>query len=88
MTPDTSRSQVTESEIKAFERDGALCLRGVLDFGWVERMRAAVDRITANPGPMRETYSPDKPGQFFSEKFLWTFDEDFRYGQLACSWRN
>ncbi len=69
---------VTEQDIEDFEKDGAVCLRGVLDDDWVERMRRAVDRLTENPGPMRESYYPDRPGDFFSEKFMWTFDEDFR----------
>ncbi|MDP6785998.1 MAG: phytanoyl-CoA dioxygenase family protein [Rhodospirillales bacterium] len=69
---------VTERDIEDFNKDGVVCLRRVLDDGWVERMRGAVDRVTENPGPMRESYYPDRPGDFFSEKFLWTVDEDFR----------
>ena len=70
---------VTEKDIVDFESDGVVCLRRVLDGDWVDRMQGAVDRITENPGPMRESYYPDKPGDFFSEKFMWTFDRDFRF---------
>ena len=70
---------VTEKDIVDFESDGVVCLRRVLDGDWVDRMQGAVDRITENPGPMRESYYPDKPGDFFSEKFMWTFDGDFRF---------
>jgi len=74
----TGEAIVAEQAIEDFEKDGAVCLRGVLDTDWVDRMRRAVDHLTANPGPMRESYYPDRPGDFFSEKFMWTFDEDFR----------
>ena len=69
---------VAEADVGTFQRDGVVCLRGVLDDAWVGRMRTAVDRLTRQPGPMRESYYPDRPGDFFSEKFMWTFDEDFR----------
>ena len=69
---------VTDDDVMTYARDGVVCLRGLMDEAWVDRMRSAVDRVTHRPGPMRETYYPDAPGQFFSEKFLWTFDPDFR----------
>jgi ectoine hydroxylase-related dioxygenase (phytanoyl-CoA dioxygenase family) len=72
------KTTITEQNIVDFNKDGVVCLRRVLDDGWVDRMQGAVDHITENPGPMRESYYPDRPGDFFSEKFLWTVDEDFR----------
>lgn len=74
----TTDNLVTQADIDAYQRDGAVCIRGLLDAGWVERMRAAIDRVEHNPGPFRERYSPQDPGMFLSEKFLWTFDPDFR----------
>lgn len=70
--------RVTDEDIRAFRQDGVVCIRGLLDDVWVDRMRGAVDRVSEHPGPMRESYSPDQPGRFFSEKFLWTVDPDFR----------
>lgn len=72
------KKMVNEKDIIDFKNNGVVCLRDVLDDFWVDRMRTAVDRITENPGPMRESYYPDRPGDFFSEKFMWTFDDDFR----------
>ena len=43
-----------------------------------ERPIGAIDRIEHNPGPFRKCYSPGDTGTFFSEKFMWTFDPDFR----------
>ena len=70
--------RVTEEDVHAYERDGTVCIRGLLDASWMARMRGAVDRITVDPGPMRESYYPDNPGDFFSEKFMWTFVPHFR----------
>ena len=75
---DVAGYPVADAEIEAFRHDGVVCLRRLLDTEWVARMRAAVDRVTERPGPMRETYHADQPGIFFSEKFLWTVDPDFR----------
>lgn len=69
---------VTEEDVRAYERDGAVCLRGVCDSDWVERMRGAIDQVLANPGPLRQRFRPDEPGEFVSDKFMWTFDDDFR----------
>ena len=68
---DVAERPVADAEIEAFRHDGVVCLRRLLDTEWVARMRAAVDRATEHPGPMRETYHADQPGVFFSEKFLW-----------------
>ena len=67
-----------KADVEAYERDGVACVRGVLDTGWVARMRGAIERIERNPGPFRERYNPDDAGMFLSEKFMWTFDPDFR----------
>jgi ectoine hydroxylase-related dioxygenase (phytanoyl-CoA dioxygenase family) len=41
-------------------------------------MREALDRVKASPGPLRQKFRPDDPGEFFSDKFVWTADADFR----------
>ena len=69
---------ISEKDVEAYRNQGAICIRGLLDAEWIDRMGRAVDHITANPGPMRESYSPDQPFSFFSEKFLWTIDPEFR----------
>jgi len=69
---------ISAEDIKAYAEDGVVCVRGLLDADWVARMIAAIDRVEDNPGPFRERYAPDEPGMFFSEKFMWTFDADFR----------
>lgn len=77
MPTGTTASSVSNDDIAAFQRDGVVCIRGILDAGWVERLRGAIARLEDNPGPFRERYNPDDPANFLSEKFMWTFDEDF-----------
>ncbi len=45
-----ARASVTEAEVAAYERDGVVCLRGVLPVSWVGRMQAAVERVLDQPG--------------------------------------
>ena len=78
-----SHLRITDDEVDAFTRDGVVCVRRLLDDTWVERMRRAIDRIEHDPGPFRERYNPQDPGEFISEKFLWTFNDDFRAVAVA-----
>ena len=80
-----SHLRITNDEVDAFTRDGVVCVRRLLDNGWVERMRRAIDRIEHDPGPFRERYNPQDPGEFISEKFLWTVNDDFRAVAVASS---
>jgi ectoine hydroxylase-related dioxygenase (phytanoyl-CoA dioxygenase family) len=69
---------VSEREVRTYQEDGAACLRRLVDRSWVDRLRRAIERLEKNPGPFAERYSPQDPGTFLSEKFMWTFDPDFR----------
>lgn len=69
---------IGDDDVNAFQRDGVVRVRGLLDGAWVKRMIAAIQRLEHHPGPFRERYSPGDPGMFYSEKFMWTFDHDFR----------
>lgn len=40
---------VTDDEVEAFWRDGVVCLRGIIDPAWIDRMRTAVDHALAGP---------------------------------------
>ena len=63
----------------AYEADGVVCLRGMFDRDWVERMYAAVDRAMATPGDRtREHTKAGAPGRFYARTFMWRWDRDFR----------
>ena len=68
----TVLNAVTEREIEAFERDGAVCVRGAFSPQWIERLRAGVDEAMAHPGPMAKVnQAADEPGLFFSDFHMW-----------------
>lgn len=60
---------VTEAEIAQFERDGAICLRGLFNEEWVSLLREAIERAkndrTGIPG-------------YYADTFLWERDDDIR----------
>ena len=60
---------VSEAEMSAYDQDGAVCIRGLFDDEWIERMREAIERVkndrTGVPG-------------YFSDTFLWERDSAFR----------
>lgn len=64
---------------EAFERDGAILLPGVVGEDWLDRLRAAIERDIADPGPHYHGYQsePDK-GAFHGNMRLWEADADFR----------
>jgi ectoine hydroxylase-related dioxygenase (phytanoyl-CoA dioxygenase family) len=73
----TDAALVSSADVAAYERDGAVCLRGVFDEQWVERMRRAVDRVMQQPSPYSRQRG-DRDGRFHNDFFMWTRDDDFR----------
>ena len=41
----TPLNRITADDRRQFHADGAICLRGMFDGEWLERMRRAVDRV-------------------------------------------
>ncbi len=77
--PSDLRRPIAEEEVRAYERDGAAVLRGVLGPAWIERARAAVERALAAPGPAAVEYTPrGRPGRYHGDFFLWRRDPDLR----------
>ena len=63
----------------AYRRDGAAVIRDVLDTGWIERMRAAVERVISAPSASAVEYTPGgAPGRYVGDFFVWMRDADFR----------
>jgi len=71
--------EITEADIRCYKEDGAVCLRGMFDRAWIERLSEAVERAMRNPGRRaREATRPGNPGRFHSNVFMWRWDSDFR----------
>ena len=42
---------ITNDDGAAYDSDGVVCLRKRFDHAWIERLRAALERDIARPGP-------------------------------------
>jgi ectoine hydroxylase-related dioxygenase (phytanoyl-CoA dioxygenase family) len=71
--------EITAEDVSAFERDGAVCLRGLFDAEWCARLHDAALRIMATgAGRVREAKIPGDGGRFYSNVYLSDLDTDFR----------
>ena len=62
---------ITEEEIAAFQRDGAVRLRGAFR-DWVEVIAAGIERNLREPGPYAaQSVRPGEPGSFFDDYCNW-----------------
>ncbi len=69
---------LSDRELQAFRRDGAVALRGVFA-EWLEVLRAGVGRNMAEPGPYTKEYSADdSTGYFFGDYCNWQRIPEFR----------
>ena len=74
---------ITHSDVAAYDRDGVACLRQAFDPGWVDRLRTAVERDLAAPGPNATNFAEGSTaGKFFGDMFMWKQDPDFRAAAL------
>ncbi len=63
---------IPDSVVEEFERDGAVCLRGLFDTSWLETLAAGVEKNFADPGPDSTVYTPQgKPGGFYDDYCNW-----------------
>jgi ectoine hydroxylase-related dioxygenase (phytanoyl-CoA dioxygenase family) len=63
---------VTQADIDAYERDGVVCLRGVIAPAWIERLREGVAADFFNDTATTEIYTREgDPGLFFNDFDLW-----------------
>lgn len=76
-------NEISESDVKQFEDDGVICLRGMFDQDWIDRMNKAVDRTMDASHPdarqreVTKSQGGDK-GRFHINSFVWRWDDDFR----------
>ena len=70
---------VTDAEVEAFARDGAVALRRVFDRDWIEILAAGVTRNMAEPGRFAHHYTGEgEPGLFFGDYCNWRRIEEYR----------
>jgi ectoine hydroxylase-related dioxygenase (phytanoyl-CoA dioxygenase family) len=74
---------ISEADVAAYERDGVVCLRGQFDARWIERLRSAIERDLASPGPDATNFAEGSTaGKFFGDMFMWKQDPDFHAAAL------
>lgn len=75
ITPEIERrvgERVTPDLVEAFARDGAVCLRQLLNPDEVALLRQGIDANLAAPSPRAKVASrPDDPGRFFEDFCNW-----------------
>src|SRR5919198_30798 len=69
---------VSAAEIAAYENDGVVCLRQVIDADWLERLRAETERELADPGPLKLDLTRGMKGRFFANTFVCHHRPGFR----------
>ena len=69
---------ISNTEIEAYERDGVVCLRGMFDEDWVNRMHDASMRyMQSGGGRQRIVQKEGEEAQFYSNVFMCGSDPDF-----------
>ena len=77
--PTDMLARIAEDEVEAFQRDGAVCLRGIFDRAWIDLVAAGVEKNLAEPSPFAKFYTPKgNPGFFFGDYCNWSRIPEFR----------
>lgn len=69
-TEATAIRAVTDAEIAAYETDGVVCLRRIIDDDWLALLRAETERELADPGPLVLDLTRGMKGKFFANTFI------------------
>ena len=64
--------KVTEDDIRRYEEDGVVCLRGMFDAEWIALLTRGIDRNRAEPGHRSRIYDrTDDDRTFFYDSDSW-----------------
>ena len=64
--------EISDALVDEFERNGAVCLRGLFAQSWLDILAVGVDKNFANPGPDHTVYTEQgKPGGFYDDYCNW-----------------
>jgi len=69
---------VGETDLAAFSRDGAVCLRAAFAPAWIELLKEGFERNLTAPGLLARDYLPEAcEGRFLFDAFNWSRFEEF-----------
>src|SRR5207248_1076631 len=75
----SERLRVSQAEVDAFQADGAVVLRQLLEEHEVALLRAGIDENLAHPSPRAKVASaPGDPGFFLEDFWCWQDNERYR----------
>lgn len=70
---------ISRQVVDEFERQGAVCLRGVFAHSWLDKLALGVDKNFADPGPDHTVYTrPGEPGGFYDDYCNWQRIDEYR----------
>ncbi len=74
---------ITAADQRQFDEDGVICLRGMFDMEWIERMNAALLRIMDADNPLARPREVTRAlggtsGRYHINSFVFQWDPDFR----------
>ncbi|MDH3687509.1 MAG: phytanoyl-CoA dioxygenase family protein [Myxococcales bacterium] len=67
---------LADDEIAAYQRDGVICARGLLDLAWIERLRTALEHAIAEENVLSKNLAAGKG--FHGDIFVWKLNDEFR----------
>jgi len=70
-------TEISMDQIRAYEKDGVVCLRGVFDQYWIDLITSGIEASIETPGPHGENYNPDGSA-FFGDLDMWQRHKEFR----------
>jgi ectoine hydroxylase-related dioxygenase (phytanoyl-CoA dioxygenase family) len=63
---------IGEEEIRVFEADGVVCLRGAFEARWMEAARRGIEYNLEHPGPFFRDHTPaDSEGRYVFDFWTW-----------------
>ena len=69
--------KITEEQIKTYQRDGVVLIKGLFD-GWVDEIRSGIEHNMREPGPYAaENLKQGESGRFFDDYCNWTRIPEF-----------
>ncbi|MCP3803260.1 phytanoyl-CoA dioxygenase family protein [Allokutzneria sp. A3M-2-11 16] len=77
VTPEQPLRDLTDDEVAAYRRDGAIRVSGVFSQDWVERLSDAVDHVLANPSLLTQATADFSAGRGTGDAFMWKTHSTF-----------
>ena len=71
---DTVTAKVSAATIDEYQRNGAVCLRQIIEPRWLDVLAKGIEKNLSDPGPLSRVYTKDQgdlPGFFFGDVDRW-----------------